>query len=282
MTTRLNTLVTGASSGIGRATALELARRGHPVLAAARRADKLEELARNNELITPLAFDVTDETAVAAAVSRAVELTGGHGVDVLIGAAGYALLGPVQGLPSQAIERQFATNVFGALSVARALVPRMRERGSGRIINISSVLGRFTLPGFGVYAASKYALEAVSDALRIELAPDGIDVVLIEPAWVSTDIVNGSAEQTLPFAADIEDGNGQFAATGAYAARQMNGNAIAPETVARAIASAAEARSPKSRYLVPAAKARLLVGLMGALPDRIADRAKRRTVGFAS
>jgi NAD(P)-dependent dehydrogenase (short-subunit alcohol dehydrogenase family) len=262
MTTRLNILVTGASSGIGRATALELA--------------------RHNALITPTPFDVTDEAAVAAEVGRAEELTDGHGVDVLVGAAGYALLGPVQGLPSQAIERQFATNVFGALSVARALVPQMRERGSGRIINISSVLGRFTLPGFGVYAASKYALEAVSDALRIELAPDGIDVVLIEPAWVSTDIVTGSAEQTLPFTGDIEDANGQFAATGAYAARQLNGNAVAPETVAQAIASAAEARTPKSRYLVPAAKARLLVGLMGALPDRIADRAKRRTVGFAS
>jgi NAD(P)-dependent dehydrogenase (short-subunit alcohol dehydrogenase family) len=285
MSTQLTILVTGASSGIGRATALEFARRGHRVIAAARRADKLQELARDagsGGAILPLALDVTDAAAVAGVADRVNELTAGGGVDVLVGAAGYALLGPVQGLPSQAIERQFATNVFGAVAVARALVPAMRERGHGRIINISSVLGRFTLPGFGVYGATKYALEALSDALRIELASDGIDVVLIEPAWVATDIASGSAEQTLPFASEIEDRHGQFAATGAYVSRQIAENSITPETVARTIADAAEARSPKARYVLPAAKGRLLVGLMGALPDRIADRAKRRTVGFGS
>jgi NAD(P)-dependent dehydrogenase (short-subunit alcohol dehydrogenase family) len=281
MSKQLTTLVTGASSGIGRATALELAGRGHRVLAAARRGEKLDELAHADQHITALQLDVTDAGAVSAAAVRVDELTAGHGVDVLVNAAGYALLGPVQGLSSEAIEHQFATNVLGPLNVTRAVLPKMRERHSGRVINISSILGRFALPGLGAYSASKYALEALSDALRIELGRYGVSVVLIEPAWVATDIANGSLQQTLPFAAAINGDADQFAKTGAYVADQLAHNSIAPETVARQIATAAEATHPKTRYVLPA-KSKLLVSLMGAMPDRIADHAERRTVGFAS
>jgi NAD(P)-dependent dehydrogenase (short-subunit alcohol dehydrogenase family) len=282
MSKHLTTLVTGASSGVGRATALELAGRGHRVLAAARRKEKLDELAQAEQHITALQLDVTDAAAVSAAALRVDELTAGHGVDVLVNAAGYALLGPVAGLSSEAIEHQFATNVLGPLNVTRALLPKMREGHSGRIINISSVLGRFALPGLGAYSASKYALEALSDALRIELAPHGISVVLIEPTWVATNIAEGSLQQTLPSAAAINgDADAdQFSKAGAYVADQLAHNSITAETVARQIATAAEATRPKTRYVLPA-KGKLLVSLMGAMPDRIADHAKRRTVGFA-
>jgi len=279
MSTTLTALVTGASSGIGRATALELAGRGHHVLAAARRADKLDELAHADTNITALPLDVTDAEAVAAALKDADEVTAGRGVDVLVNAAGYALLGPVQALPIDAIEHEFNTNVFGLLNLTRAVVPRMRQRSSGRIINISSILGRFTLPGLGAYSATKAALEALSDALRIELAPDGIHVVLIEPSWVATELATGSLQQTLPFAHQIAGDDAQLARTGEYVAHELAHNSITPERVASTIATAAEARRPKARYLLPA-KSKLLVGLMSALPDRIADRAKRRTVGL--
>jgi NAD(P)-dependent dehydrogenase (short-subunit alcohol dehydrogenase family) len=280
MSTRLNTLVTGASSGIGRATALELAGRGHRVIAAARRKDKLDELVQAEQHISALQLDVTDALAVSAAALRVDELTAGRGVDVLVNAAGYALLGPVAGLSTKAIEHQFATNVLGPINVTRALLPKLRQRHGGRIINISSVLGRFALPGLGAYSASKYALEALSDALRIELAPYGVSVVVIEPTWVATNIANGSLQQSLPPAAAINGDADQFAKAGAYVADQLAHNSMTAETVARQIATAAEATRPKTRYVLPA-KGKLLVSLMGAMPDRIADHAKRRTVGLA-
>jgi NAD(P)-dependent dehydrogenase (short-subunit alcohol dehydrogenase family) len=164
---------------------------------------------------------------------------------VLVNAAGYALLGPVEGLSSEAIEHQFATNVLGPLNVTRALLPKMRQGRSGRVINISSVLGRFALPGLGAYSASKYALEALSDALRIELAPYGVSVVLIEPTWVATNIANGSLQQTLPFAAAINGDADQFSKAGAYVADQLAHNSITAETVARQIATAAKRRVPR-------------------------------------
>jgi short-subunit dehydrogenase len=198
-----------------------------------------------------------------------------------INSAGYALTGPVEALSSDAIEHQFQTNVFGLLEVTRALLPRMRERGSGRVINLSSVIGRFVLPGIGVYAASKFALEALSDALRIELGPFGISVVLIEPAWVATDIASGSLEQTIGFPIKADGYEELFAKTGTYIADQISNNGLAPETVARQIAAAAEATHPKPRYVLPT-KGRLLLGLMAALPDRTADRAKRRTIGLTT
>jgi NAD(P)-dependent dehydrogenase (short-subunit alcohol dehydrogenase family) len=279
MTQQLNVFVTGASSGIGRATAIELAARGHRVLAGARRAAALEELAQASPGILAAPIDVTDPASIRAAVANADEVTAGHGIDVLVNSAGYALVGPVEKLSSEAIEHQFATNVFGLLEVTRAFLPRMRERRRGRVINLSSIVGRFALPGMGVYSASKFALEALSDALRMELAGFGVSVVLIEPSWVATDIAGASARQTTTFPVAADGYEDLFAKTGAYIADQLSNNAIPAERVARQIADAAEATTPRSRYVLPA-KSRLLVRLMGALPDRTADRAKRRTVGL--
>jgi NADP-dependent 3-hydroxy acid dehydrogenase YdfG len=279
MTKQLNIFVTGASSGIGRATAIELAERGHRVFAGARRTGALEELAHASPNILAAPIDVTDRASVKAAAKYVEEVTAGHGVDVLINSAGYALAGPVEALSGEAIEHQFATNVFGLLAVTRAFLPRMRERHSGRVINLSSVVGRFVLPGMGVYSASKYALEALSDALRMELAAFGVSVVLIEPAWVATDIAAGSLRQTSAFPVATDHYEELFTKTGAYIANQISHNAITAEKVARRIADAAQAANPKPRYVLPG-KARILVRFMAALPERTADRTKRRTLGL--
>jgi NAD(P)-dependent dehydrogenase (short-subunit alcohol dehydrogenase family) len=279
MAKQLDVFVTGASSGIGRASAVELASRGHRVFAGARRAPLLDELARSSPGIVALPVDVTDPASVKAAAAQVDDATGGRGVDVVVNAAGYALVGPVEVLSSEAIEHQFATNVFGVLEVTRAFLPRMRERRSGRVINVSSVVGRFVLPGMGAYSASKFALEALSDALRMELADLGVSVVLIEPSWVATDLPAGSLGQSsgFPFAADGYEE--WLAKTGAYIAGQMENNAIPPVTVARQIAEAAEAATPRSRYVMPSTS-KLLVRFLRALPDKSADRAKRRAVGL--
>jgi NAD(P)-dependent dehydrogenase (short-subunit alcohol dehydrogenase family) len=280
MPDHLNVFVTGASSGIGRAAAIELAARGHRVFAGARRASALDELAQSDPRIVAVPIDVTDPASVRAAAARIDEATSGHGVDVLVNAAGYALRGPVETLSTDAVEHHFATNVLGLLAVTRAFLPAMRARRSGRVINVSSVVGRFVLPGLGAYSASKFAVEALSDALRMELAEFGVAVVLIEPSWVATNIAEASAEQTSEFPLAAEGYERQLAKTGAYIVNEVRNNAIAPEAVARRIADAAQARKPKSRYVMPG-RARFLVRLFDALPDAAADRAKRRTVGLS-
>jgi NAD(P)-dependent dehydrogenase (short-subunit alcohol dehydrogenase family) len=280
MPDHLNVFVTGASSGIGRATAIELATRGHRVFAGARRAAALDELAQTSPRIEAVPIDVTDEASVRAAVARVDELTAGHGIDVLVNGAGYALRGPVEALATAAVEHHFATNVFGLLTVTRAFLPAMRARRSGRVINLSSVVGRFVLPGLGAYSASKFAVEALSDALRMELAEFGVSVVLIEPSWVATNIAEASAEQTSVFTLAAEGYEKQLAKTGAYIVNEVRNRSIPAEAVARQIVGAAETRKPKSRYVLPG-RARFLVRLFDALPDAAADRAKRRTVGLA-
>jgi NAD(P)-dependent dehydrogenase (short-subunit alcohol dehydrogenase family) len=276
----MNILVTGGSSGIGRATVLELAGRGHRVLAAARRVEPLEELARAHEGIAAVAMDVTDTGSIERAREQVDDLTSGHGVDVLVNNAGYALLGPVEAHSPQAIEHQFATNVVGPIGVARAFLPRMRERGAGRIVNVSSVVGRFTLPGMGIYSATKFALEALSDAMRIELAPFGVSVVLVEPMFVATDLATGATSQVDGLELRAEGYEDFMRRSAAYLAEQLSPEkAISAETVARRIAAVAEAKRPKARYVVPP-RARALVGLMQTLPDALADRAKARTVGL--
>ena len=273
MAKRLNVLVTGASSGIGKATALEFAGRGHTVFAAARREDELRELAGMNDLIEVVPMDVTDPASVRAGAARVDELTGGDGVDVLVNSAGYALGGPVEALPDDAVQHQFQTNVFGLLDVTRTFLPRMRERRSGRIVNVSSVVGRVVFPGMGVYAATKFALEALSDALRMELAPFGIAVILIEPGFVKTDIGAASERQAAGFELAGTGYETLIAKTSEFVATQVAQNGIAPEKVARRIADASEAARPRARYLLPASS-KALVGVMTRLPSRAADRAK--------
>ncbi len=277
--TRRQVLITGASSGIGRAAAVELAGRGHRVFASARRLAALEELAQAHPGIAAVPLDVTDDASVDDAVRAVDELTAGHGLDVLVNNAGYALGGPIEALSGEAVEHQFQTNVFGLLRVTRAFLPSMRARRSGRLINLSSVVGRVAFPGMGVYGATKFAVEALSDTLRMELAGFNISVSLVEPGFVATGIGAASAQQAAEFPVTIDGYEELATAAGTWVAKQIAENAISPEQVARRIADAATARRPKARYLLPASS-RVLVGTMGALPSGAADRAKRRVLGL--
>ena len=272
----LKVAVTGASSGIGRATAIELARRGHLVFAAARREEVLADLAAATPNIQAVSVDVTDADSVRRAWAKIEASTGGAGVDVLVNNAGFALTGPVEILADADVQRQFATNVFGLLTMTRAALPALRARRSGRVINLSSLVGRTTFPGMGAYGATKYAVEALSDALRQEVAGFGIKVVIIEPGFVATSL-GEAADAQAGAGQEIPDVYASMVAGGAryLAARIAKG--IAPEQVAAAISNAAEHRRPRPRYVVPAS-ARPLIALLTALPDRLADRAKQRAL----
>jgi NAD(P)-dependent dehydrogenase (short-subunit alcohol dehydrogenase family) len=272
-------LVTGASSGIGRAAAALLADRGHAVYGAARDQGALDDLAESHG-VRPVILDVTDPDSIAAVHARIHDETAGAGPDVLVNVAGIAVLGPVEAVPDAYVRRQFDTNVFGTLAVTRAFVPAMRVRRRGRVVNVSSVLGRFTLPGTGVYAAAKYALEAASDALRTELAPFGIAVVLVEPGVVDTPLYKraetlaaGYADELLPYSRLIPHG--------VRWPDSLTRSAATPERVAETIAGAATGTNPKARY-VPGARNRLNVRLLTALPTGTADRIKSKLMDLVT
>jgi NADP-dependent 3-hydroxy acid dehydrogenase YdfG len=276
MTGQLTVLVTGASSGIGRATAIAFAGRGHQVFAAARREEVLADLAAQTPNIKAVGLDVTDAESVRQAWAKIEASAGGKGVDVLVNNAGFALAGPIEVLADADVRRQFDTNVFGLLTMTRTVLPAMRQRGSGRIVNISSLVGRTTFPGMGVYGATKYCVEAISDALRQEVAGFGIQVVIIEPGFVATSL--GEAADGRP--ADQGHAPDAYAAMTAAGTRYVAGQVakgIAPEQVAAAIVKAAEHRSPRARYVVPGS-ARPRIGLLTTLPDKLADAAKRRAL----
>jgi NADP-dependent 3-hydroxy acid dehydrogenase YdfG len=280
MPEHLKTFVTGASSGIGRAAAIELARRGHTVFAAARRQGTLDDLAASHRGIVAVGLDVTDADSIDRAWSLISAATQGAGVDVLVNAAGYALTGPIETLSTREVKRQFDTNVFGLLAVTRAVLPSMRARRAGRIINMSSIVGRTSFPAMGVYGATKYAVEALSDSLRMELAPIGIKVVLIEPGFVATDIVDASTRERGEVAVepggDVDGYGPLIAGADKFLAKQMK-QAMPASALARTIANAAESRRPHTRYVAPAS-AKGLVGVFTRLPDRLADAAKRRAI----
>ena len=282
MAEKLTVLVTGASSGIGQAAAVELARHGHTVFAAARRHAALGELAATHRGIVASSMDVTDEDSIAKAWKIIDAATEGTGVDVLVNAAGFALTGPLETLSSREVKQQFDTNVFGLLAVTRTVLPSMRARGAGRVINISSIVGRTSFPAMGAYGATKYAVEALSDSLRMELAPLGIKVVLIEPGFVATDIFAAPTQQRhgalAPQASsaveDIAAYGPLMGAADKFLDKQMK-RAMPATVLARTIAAAAETPRPRTRYVAPAS-AKGLVAIFTRLPDRLADAAKLR------
>ena len=274
-------LITGCSSGIGRAAALSLHNAGFTVYATARRIETLTELSDRG--LRTLALDVTDEQSMTTAVA-AVEADAGA-VAVLINNAGYGLYGPVEQLPMAEIRRQFETNFFGLVRLTQLVLPGMRRRGRGRILNVSSMGGRITLPGGAFYHASKYAVEALSDALRMEVAQFGIDVVLIEPGPVKTpwnDVAAGSLS-TAGAAANGDAYREYKAAVGASFGRVQGGLfgrlGSTPEDIAKVITQAVTARRPRARYLInPVAKS--LVAMNRVLPARAYDSMLRRQYGL--
>jgi NAD(P)-dependent dehydrogenase (short-subunit alcohol dehydrogenase family) len=272
-------LLTGASGGIGRATAARLADAGHVVFAAARRAAELHSLAAEHPGVRPVVLDVTDPAAIDHARDQIDTQTCGYGLDVLVDAAGILVLGPVEAVSDRQTRAQLEVNLFGALAVTRAFLPPMRQRGSGRIVNVSSILGRFALPGSGIYAASKFALEAASDALRVELAPFGVRVVLVQPGVIDTPLYQRAAallpgdEQALrPYRAVWPAGFG-FPDRLLQAAAPVDG-------IAATLARAALAPNPRPRYR-PGLRNRLNTWLLTASPTWSADRVRRRIAGMA-
>ena len=272
-------LITGATSGIGRDAALRLAGAGHLVLAGGRRRDALAGLAAESRgRIEPLVLDVTEPASVEAARELVERRTGGRGLDVLVNNAGYALPGPLEALAEADLRGLFDTNLFGLLAVTRAFLPAMRERGLGRVVNVGSIMGRVAMPLLGAYNASKHAVAAVTDTLRMELAPFGVSVVLVEPGALRT----GFAARALTGLDPYRDPGSPYAAalagTDAAWARVYR-FAPGPSAAGRAIVRAATADRPAPRYVVPA-RNRLVVAALAALPTPAADAAKRRIMGL--
>lgn len=194
-------LITGCSTGIGRATALRLARAGRTVYATARREEAIADL--RDAGCRTLALDVCDEASMQAAVEHVVAAEGAVGV--LVNNAGYSQSGAIETVAPEDLHRQFDTNVFGLVRMCQLVLPGMREQGSGRIVNISSMGANFTFPGGGVYHATKYAVEALSDALRFEVAGFGVGVTIIQPGLIRTEFAANAA-------AEVDGGDGPYAA----------------------------------------------------------------------
>jgi NAD(P)-dependent dehydrogenase (short-subunit alcohol dehydrogenase family) len=268
-------LITGCSSGIGRATALRLAGSGWTVYATARRPESIGDLEQAG--CRTLALDVTDEDSMRAAV-QTVELAEGA-LGALVNNAGYSQSGAVETVPPDALRRQFETNVFGLVRLTQMVLPKMRERRYGKIVNVGSMGGRLTFPGGGVYHASKYAVEALSDALRFELRGFGIDVILLEPGLITTEF--GEAATAALTRATSQDGPyaGFNAAVGALTRGAYDGPMHrlggGPDRVAKAIAGALESRRPPARITVtPSAK--MMIFTRKLLSDRAWDAMMRR------
>lgn len=273
-------LVTGASSGIGKATALRLARRGHKVFAGVRKAADGERLvAESDGDLTPIRIDVTDEAEVklAAGELEGVALSG------LVNNAGSVVIGPVEVLDLDDWRRQLEVNLIGQIAVTKAFLPNLRAADGARIVNVTSIGGRVVTPFFGPYVASKFGLEAVTDALRMELLPWDIDVIAVEPGSIKTEIWSkGDVEAERTKQALGERGRelyGEATEAAHEASRSTGRRGLKPDRAARVIEKALTTRRPKTRYLV-GIDARLMVAARAILPTRIGDRVYTRGMGL--
>jgi NAD(P)-dependent dehydrogenase (short-subunit alcohol dehydrogenase family) len=264
-------LITGCSSGIGWATAERLAKRGWTVYATARDVEALAPLEERGCRL--LQLDVTDEGSMRRAVEEVERAEGAVGV--LVNNAGYSQSGAVEEAPMEKVRRQFETNVFGLVRMCQLVLPGMRRQGFGRIVNLSSMGGRLTFPGGGFYHATKYAVEAISDALRFEVRGFGVEVVVIEPGLIRT----GFARTAVSSMDDGAGAHGPYAGFEAGVARTTRENyergplarlGGGPEAVAETVERAISAARPRARYAVtPSAK--LLISARTLLPDRAWD-----------
>jgi short-subunit dehydrogenase len=268
---RPTALVTGASSGIGAAAALRLAELGFVVYAGARRVERMSELAAAG--IRVVSLDVTDDASMSSVVDGILQEQGR--VDVLVNNAGYGAYGAFEEIPLADARAQMEVNVFGLARLTQLVLPRMRAQRSGTIVNISSMGGKITTPLGSWYHASKFAVEGMSDALRLELEPFGIRVVVVEPGAIATEWGGIARESALATSAD-----GPYATLIAAAAQRLAeadapGNASDPSVVADAIGRAATARRPRTRYVVGAG-ARPAIAARRVLGDRAFDAVIRR------
>ena len=268
-------LITGCSSGIGRATALCAHERKHTTVATARKLESLDDLP---ESIHKVALDVTEPASVTEAM-RSVTATLGAPT-ALVNNAGYAEVGPVELVPHDRVEREFETNVYGPLRMIRACLPAMREAGSGTIVNVSSLAALISAPFMGVYCASKAALEAYSDSLRLELRSSGINVALIEPGPIRTrfsETAFGDARERW-----LDNPDNPYAAGMQRTVRLMDKlTRVEAEAsdVAATIIGAIENPHPKARYPV-SVPAHVLPALLGVVPTRLQDKLSERILGL--
>ena len=275
-------LITGASSGIGAACAASLANRGFGVCLMARRAERLRQISddinhRHQAVDRAIFFagDVTSHTDRQAAL----KFTQDHwaGIDVLVNSAGHALPGVIEEADLEEVREQFEVCTFAALAWMQMVGPIMRRQRSGRIINISSVSGLFSIPGLGIYAASKFALEAISDAARREYRPWGVKVILIEPSSVVTEI--WARSQDIAAARDLDWSASPFRHIyqmhRQHAEKLIAGHGPSAEIVARAVCHAATARAPRPRYRMPLEAK--IIKLLTHLPTRVQDWLIART-----
>lgn len=264
-------LITGASSGIGYDTATRLAKQGHKVYGAARRIDKMQPL---KELgVTPIKMDVTDDASMIAGVNAVMEAEGR--IDVLVNNAGYGYFGAIENVSMEEARKQLEVNVFGLARLTQLVIPHMRQQGSGRIVNLASIAGKLALYFGGWYHVSKFAVEGFSDALRMELKPFGIDVVIIEPGGIRTewgviaaDHLAESSKGTVYEQAALNEAN---AMKYTYTRAKLLSN---PSVIAKAICKGVNKRHPKARYRTGRGS-HSLVFLHWLLPSKWWDRLVR-------
>jgi len=276
-------LITGATDGLGKAAALLLAEQGYRIFAGGRSAEKraqLDTLANEKRLpLETLEMDVCDDDSVERAVA-VVHQKGGK-IDVLINNAGLAYVATVEDMTMEDWRRQFETNFFGVVRVTQAVLPKMRERRSGRIIMISSVSGLVTPPTQGAYSASKHAIEGLSNALRHELYPFGVKTILIEPGYIVTNIQQTAVELVQPYQEKIQKGAYARVYAGSWSGAKSSRakSKTTPEDCARIILTAIEAPKPKARYGVTPL-ATTLKWAKRLLPDSAIDAMIRRRYGI--
>lgn len=270
-------LVTGGSSGIGEATAVKLNELGFTTYAAARRVERMEHLRASG--IRPLAMDVSDEASMQSGVEQILAEEGR--IDVLVNGAGYGSYGAVEDVPLDEARNQFEVNLFGAARLIQLVLPQMRKQRSGTIVNITSMGGKIYTPLGAWYHATKHALEALSDCLRMELKPFGIGVVVVEPGGIRTEWPAIAAEKVRAVS-----GTGPYAAQGQAVAESLSSDSTRrrsspPELIGNTIGKAVTADHPKTRYAVGYG-AKPMIFLHDWLPDRAFDAFIRRAVGVPS
>jgi NADP-dependent 3-hydroxy acid dehydrogenase YdfG len=273
-------LVTGASSGIGRETAIGLAQKRYRVIAIARRMGRLKELADQFPAITPKQVDLSDPKDTATFCRYVAELP--EPLSVLVNNAGYSIRGVLEDVSIDAIRRIFEVNVLSLIQVTQACLPGMRGLRKGTIVNLSSVVGRFTFPGSGVYAATKFAVEAISDSLRMELAPFGIRVVTIRPGPIATEFNDVAGEHSGDLMARTSpDYKSLYGAAGAATGKLFAELTVpGPDLIANLILEAVLSDSPKAAYAAGPFSEDLLVK-RGELDDDAFHRLMLEKFGLA-
>lgn len=273
MTKQKIVLITGASSGIGYQAAEKLSAYGFKVYGAARRIEKMSPLSSLG--IIPLKMDLTDEHSIKSAVAHVMSQEG-H-IDILINNAGYGSYGAIENVPIEEAKKQFETNLFGLATLVQLVLPHMRHQKYGRIVNISSMAGRMTTYMGAWYHATKYALEGFSDALRMEVKPFGIDVILIEPGGIKTDWGTIAAENLRKTSVDTPYAEHALAASKRMHQLYTSSRLTDPDIVASTIVRSVTTKRPKPRYLVGYG-AKILVSLHAILPTRMFDKLIQKVV----